>query len=119
MSTLLKNLSKLPLRFIQNLAQLAGSLLYISHSSARRVTAIRLACAYAEPSAAERADLSQRSLQRQCMTYAGSVKTWGSSPEDALSLIQDVHGEDICLQALHNPQGSLAVVPHFGTWELL
>src|SRR5690606_15147835 len=119
MYTLLKNFSKLPLRFIQNLAQLAGSLLYISHSSARRVTEINLASAYPELSESERADLTKRSLKSQCMTYAESVKIWGSSPEYALSLIQDVHGEDIFLQAVQNPQGALAVVPHFGTWELL
>ena len=119
MYTLLKNFSKLPLRFIQNLAQLAGSLLYLSHSSARRVTEINLASAYPELSESERADLTKRSLKSQCMTYAESVKIWGSSSEYALSLIRDVHGEDIFLQALQNPQGCLAVVPHFGTWELL
>ena len=119
MYTLLKNFSKLPLRFIQNLAQLAGSLLYLSHSSARQVTEINLTSAYPELSGAERSDLTKRSLKSQCMTYAESVKIWGSSPEYALSLIQDVHGEDIFLQALQNPHGCLAVVPHFGTWELL
>ena len=115
MYTLLKNFSKLPLRFIQNLAQLAGSLLYLSHSSARRVTEINLTSAYPELSESERADLTKRSLKSQCMTYAESVKIWGSSSEYALSLIRDVHGEDIFLQALQNPQGCLAVVPHFGT----
>lgn len=119
MYTILKNFSKLPLRFIQNLAQLAGSLLYLSHSSARQVTEINLASAYPDLSEAERADLTKRSLKSQCMTYAESVKIWGSSPEYALSLIQDVHDEDIFLQALQNPHGCLAVVPHFGTWELL
>ncbi|MGE8537788.1 MAG: lysophospholipid acyltransferase family protein [Acinetobacter sp.] len=119
MYTLLKNFSKLPLRLIQNLARLAGSLLYLSHSSARRVTEINLASAYPELSEAERADLSKRSLKSQCMTYAESVKIWGSSPDYALSLIRDVHGSDLFIQALKNPHGCLAVVPHFGTWELL
>lgn len=119
MYTLLKNFSKLPLRFIQNLAQLAGSLLYFSHSSARRVTEINLASAYPELSESERADLTKRSLKSQCMTYAESVKIWGSSSKYALSLIRDVHGVDLFIQALQNPHGCLAVVPHFGTWELL
>ena len=119
MYTLLKNFSKLPLRFIQNLAQLAGSLLYLSHSSARRVTEINLASAYPELSESERADLTKRSLKSQCMTYAESVKIWGSSTEYALSLIRDVHGADLFLKTLQNPNGTLAVVPHFGTWELL
>ena len=93
--------------------------MYLSHSSARQVTEINLASAYPELSESERADLTKCSLKSQCMTYAESVKIWGSSPEYALSLIRDVHGEDIFLQALQNPQGCLAVVPHFGTWELL
>src|SRR5690606_35063181 len=119
MYTLLKNFSKLPLRFIQNLAQLAGSLLYISHSSARRVTEINLASAYPELSESERADLTKRSLKSQCMTYAESVKIWGSSPEYAMSLIQDMHGEDIFLQSLQYIQFYFSVYTHFGKYELL
>lgn len=119
MYLLLKNFSRLPLRLIQNLARLAGSLLYLSNSSARRVTEINLASAYPELSESEHADLTQRSLKSQCMTYAESIKTWGSAPEFALEQIKVVHGENIFLDALKNPNGTLAVVPHFGTWELL
>ncbi|WP_168382655.1 lysophospholipid acyltransferase family protein [Acinetobacter indicus] len=119
MYALLKNLSKLPLRFIQNLAKSVGSLLYITNSSIRRTTEINLGIAYPELSASERTRLAKRSVQSQCMTYAESVKIWGSAPEFALEQIKVVHGEDIFLDALQNPNGTLAVVPHFGTWELM
>ena len=119
MYTLLKNFSKLPLRFIQNLAQLTGSLLYLSHSSARRVTEINLASAYPELSESERADLTKRSLKSQCMTYVESIKVWGSPPEFALNQIKQVHNAEIFLNAIKNPNGTLGVVPHFGNWELM
>ena len=119
MYKLLKNFSKLPLRFIQNLAQAAGSILYITNSSARRVTEINLKSAYPDLSEHERTQLVKASLKSQCMTYAESVKIWGSSSEYALSLIQSIQGEELFLKAIQNPNGCLAVVPHFGTWELL
>lgn len=119
MYSLLKNFSKLPLRLIQVTARSVGWLLYVSNSSARRVTEINLKSAYPELSESERNQLTRRSLKSQCMTYAESVKIWGSAPEFALEQIKVVHGEDIFLDALQNPNGTLAVVPHFGTWELM
>ncbi|OUY09619.1 lipid A biosynthesis acyltransferase [Acinetobacter indicus] len=119
MYSLLKNFSKLPLRLIQVTARSVGWLLYVSNSSVRRVTEINLKSAYPELSEAERDQLTKRSLKSQCMTYAESVKIWGSAPEFALVQIKVVHGEDIFLDALQNPNGTLAVVPHFGTWELM
>lgn len=93
--------------------------MYLSHSSARRVTEINLASAYPELSEAERANLTKCSLKSQCMTYAESVKIWGSEPEFALKQIRNIHHPEIFIDALKNPNGTLAVVPHFGTWELL
>ncbi|NOJ66750.1 lysophospholipid acyltransferase family protein [Acinetobacter indicus] len=119
MYSLLKNFSKLPLRLIQVTARSVGWLLYVSNSSARRVTEINLKSAYPELSESEREQLTKRSLKSQCMTYAESVKIWGSAPEFALEQIKVVHGEDIFLDTLQNPNGTLAVVPHFGTWELM
>ena len=95
MYSLLKNFSKLPLRLIQVTAQSVGWLLYVSNSSARRVTEINLKSAYPELSESERDQLTRRSLKSQCMTYAESVKIWGSAPEFALEQIKVVHGEDI------------------------
>lgn len=119
MYALLKNFSRLPLRIIQSMAKAVGSMLYYSNSSARTTTEINLKSAYPELTDAERQSLTKKSLKSQCMTYAESVKIWGSSTEYALSLIRDIHGADLFLKALENPNGTLAVVPHFGTWELL
>lgn len=67
------------------------------------MTEINLTSAYPELSESERADLTKRSLKSQCMTYAESVKIWGSSSEYALSLIRDAWRRYFLLQALQNP----------------
>lgn len=119
MYSFLKNFSKLPLSFIQSLAKAAGVLLYLSNSSAYRVTEINLKSAYPELSEQQLLSLSKASLKHQCMTYAESIKIWGSPPEFALAQIKTVHHEALFIEALKNPNGTLAVVPHFGAWELL
>ena len=115
----LKNLSRLPLTMIQSLAKGVGSLLFFSNSSARRVTELNLKVAYPELNEQQRNTLVKASLKSQCMTYAESIKVWGSSPEFALAQIKEVHGAEIFINALKNPNGCLAAVPHFGTWEIL
>ena len=101
------------------MAKSVGSFLYITNSSIRRTTEINLGIAYPELSVSERTRLAKRSVQSQCMTYAESVKIWGSEPEFALKQIRNIHHPEIFTDALKNPNGTLAVVPHFGTWELL
>ena len=115
----LKNLSRLPLTMIQSLAKGVGSLLFFSNSSARRVTELNLKVAYPELNEQQRNTLVKASLKSQCMTYAESIKIWGSTPEFALAQIKEVHGTEIFINALKNPNGCLAAVPHFGTWEIL
>ena len=119
MYNLLKNFSRFPLAWIQRLAKSVGMLLYVTHSSARRVTELNLATAYPELSQDELNALSKRSLISQCQTYAESVKIWGSSPEFSLKQIQDVHGAAYFHDSLASGRGVIAVIPHFGTWEIM
>ncbi|OTG67349.1 lysophospholipid acyltransferase family protein [Acinetobacter silvestris] len=115
----LKKFALLPLGIIQSIAKAVGTILFITHSSARKTTEINLKSAYPELSTLELKQLSKRSLKSQCMTYAESVKVWGSPPEYALSLIKDIHGAEIFQKALGDNKGVLAAVPHFGTWEII
>lgn len=119
MYSLLLAIAKLPMAWIQLFAQTIGWLLFITHSSARRVTDLNLASAYPHLSEPERQALVRRSLQSQCMTYIESIKTWGSETDFALSQIKAVYHQELFTEALKNPNGTLAVVPHFGTWELM
>ena len=104
---------------IQSFARATGSLLFKTNSSLRKTTEKNLSLAYHELTADERDILTQKSMQSQCMTYAESIKIWGSSTNYALSLISKIHGENIFLDAINAQKGIIVVVPHFGTWELL
>ena len=104
---------------IQSFARATGSLLFKTNSSLRKTTEKNLSLAYPELTADERDILTQKSMQSQCMTYAESIKIWGSSTDYALSLISKIHGENIFLDAIKTQKGVIVVVPHFGTWELL
>ena len=111
--------SKLPLAAIQSIAKLIGTLLFAIKSSAREVTEINLSTAYPDLTQQQREELTKESLKNQCMTYAESIKIWGSAPEFALQQIRQVHNEGLFIDALKNPNGTLAVVTHFGAWELM
>lgn len=115
----LKIFSKLPLAAIQSIAKLIGMLLFAIKSSAREVTEINLSTAYPDLTQQQREFLTKESLKNQCMTYAESIKIWGSAPEFALQQIKQIHHEALFIEALKNPNGTLAVVTHFGAWELL
>lgn len=104
---------------IQSIAQLIGIFLFRINSSIRKITEINLKIAYPELSPQQLEELSKESIKSQTMSYAEFIKIWGSSTQYAESLITKVHGEDILLNALKANQGVIAVVPHFGTWELL
>ena len=104
---------------LQTLARGAGSLLFSTHSSARRTTELNINVAYPELNDQKKMQLVKASLKSQCMTYVESIKIWGSSPEFALSQIKQVYNAEIFLEALKNPNGTLGVVPHFGTWEIM
>ncbi|WP_010112642.1 lysophospholipid acyltransferase family protein [Acinetobacter sp. P8-3-8] len=119
MYSLLKNFSRLPLRVIQTLASAIGTLLYISNSSAKRTTELNIKAVYPKLDDHQQQQLIKSSLKSQSMTYAESIKIWGSSPDFALAQIKEVHHPEIFLNALKNPNGTLGVVPHFGTWELM
>lgn len=119
MYKLLKTFSRLPLGMIQSIARGVGNLLFMSNSSAKRTTELNLTAAYPELDEQQRNQLIKASLQSQCMTYAESIKIWGSSPEFALAQIKQVYNAEIFLNALKNPNGSIGVVPHFGAWELM
>lgn len=104
---------------IQSLAKAIGRLLFITNSSARKTTEINLKIAYPELNQDQRTLLIKKSLESQCMTYAESIKIWGSSTNYALSLITKIHNENIFFDAIDAGKGVIVIVPHFGTWELL
>lgn len=116
---LLKSFAQLPLSFIQGLAKLAGLVLYALNASAKNTSSANLQIAYPNLNPTQHQTLLKANLQHQCMTYAESIKVWGAPTQFALAQIKQVHHGEIFFNALKNPNGTLAIVPHFGNWELM
>ena len=47
------------------------------------------------------------------------AKTWGMPPEYSISQIRQVHGEEVFFEAIRSGRGTIALLPHFGTWEFM
>lgn len=119
MYILLKLIALLPLSFLQLLASLISLLLNSFNSSLKRITSINLKLAYPDLTTEAHAELVQKSVHSQCLTYIEFIKCWGMSPSYSLSLLKDIQGEHFFTEALANKKGVIIVVPHFGCWELL
>lgn len=115
----LKLFSKLPLIAIQNIAHFIGSFLYLIQTSPKKTTEINLTAVYPDLDKQARDQLVKKSLQSQMMTYAESIKIWGSSTDFAKAQVAETYGEQILFDAIAEKRGMILVVPHFGTWELM
>lgn len=117
---LLKILARLPLSILHYIARwIALLLIVMPHTGMRRIVRINLALTYPQLSQQQRFALERASIYSQCLTAAESIKSWGMPTAYSLAQIRSITGTDILLEALKNPNGVIAVVPHFGTWELM
>lgn len=80
---------------------------------------VNLSLAYPDLSESERERMAKQSVTKQCLSYAESAKCWAMSPEWSIQQIQMVHHIEILTNALNSPQGTLIIVPHLGTWEIM
>lgn len=117
---LLKILASLPLAVLYYFARWISLLIIIMpYTGMRWVVRVNLSLAYPQLSPQQRLQLERDSIYSQCLTAAESIKSWGMPPAYSLAQIRSVSGTDILLNALKNPNGVIAVVPHFGTWEIM
>lgn len=47
------------------------------------------------------------------------AKTWGMYPEYSIGKIRSVHGQKLFFDSIHAGQGTIAIIPHFGSWEFM
>lgn len=117
---LLKLISALPLSSLRYLASGVASLIMLMPNVGMRlVVRVNLGIAYPALNPVERQQLEKASVYSQCLTAAESVKSWGMPTDYSLAQILSVTGTEVLVKALKNPKGVIAVVPHFGTWELM
>ena len=120
MYVFLKIIAALPLSVLHALASLVALLLNLfPNQSMRWIVRVNLWLAYPDLPMAQRLQLEKDNVRSQCMTAVESIKSWGMPPAYSLAQIRQVIGQDVFLQALQNPNGVIAVVPHFGTWEIM
>ncbi len=120
MYLMLKFLSQLPLSVLYFLARALGlAMMLMPNATMRRVIRVNLNLAYPNLSNKQRENLEQASVYSQFFTAVESIKSWGMPSSYSLKQIHRVYDAAILTNALKNPNGVIAVVPHFGTWEVM
>lgn len=117
-------LSKLPISWLRALAKFIASILNNSYFLEKRKgmrwsVHVNSYIAFPEMNDEERKAFSKQALRNECIAYFEFVKSWGSKPEYSIGQIRDVHNQDLIKQAMQNPNGVMAIIPHLGTWEMM
>ena len=117
---LLKLFRRLPLAFLQRVGGLLGQLAALWRQG-RSIRVIRrnLELCYPHQSPAWIEETATRNMIHTGMVMMEFAKTWGMPPEYSLQLIRKVHNEHLFHDAIAEGQGTIAIVPHFGTWEVM
>ncbi len=120
MNSTLHSIAKLPLALLRIFARsVAGIMMLFPHSGLRWTTRVNLMLAFPELEESARLSLERQSVTNQCLTVMESIKCWGMPPKYSIDQIKHVEGLDILKNALADPKGMIAVVPHLGTWEMM
>lgn len=120
MYSFLKFLAKLPLPTLQFFAYCIASLFVLFPQQGMRwIIRVNAHLAYPQLSPKERNIFERKNTYSQCLTTMESIKCWGMPPQYSLKQIKKITGTEVLLEALKNPNGVIAVVPHFGTWEIM
>ncbi len=120
MYLMLKLLSKLPLSVLYLLARVLGLVMMLMpNATMRRIIRVNLTLAYPNLNSMQQEALEKASVYSQFFSAVESIKSWGMPTSYSLKQIHHVYNADVLNNALKNPKGTIAVVPHFGTWELM
>lgn len=119
-SLLFSLLKVMPLWFLSALAWfLSWVLVLFKNSSLYRSININLMLVNPTQKDDERKQLVTKALYNQLNNTFISAKTWIMPTNWAINQISQVHNQAILQNALKNPNGMLAIVPHIGAWEMM
>ncbi|GAA0320057.1 lysophospholipid acyltransferase family protein [Psychrobacter aestuarii] len=108
-----------PLSVLQAVARLVA-LLIVWLPEVSLVRSIRLNMRLIDSLHADTSNRRVREIvQNQCLSTVESIKSWAMPPQWSIAQIHTVHNEHLLKDALDNPHGMLAIVPHLGTWEIM
>jgi KDO2-lipid IV(A) lauroyltransferase len=109
-----------PLSVLQMLARfIAWVIIKNPNLSVMRTIMTNLRLVYPDSSAHKLQLLTEQIVLNQCLSGVESIKCWAMPPAWSLQQIRQVHNQSILTDALNNPKGMLAIVPHLGTWEIM
>lgn len=114
----LKLMGMLPASVNRLAGRTLGTLLTLIPNEARRITRINIALCHPTASKAERERLVEDSLVETGVTLCELGWTWTRKPEESISRVRQVVGEDLLATALAEGRGVLLLVPHLGNWEV-
>ena len=116
---LLTTLGRLPLRWLQALGRLAGTLARLLGTREATVARRNLELCLPELDAGNRAGLRREALAATAQTALECARLWTRPAAENLALVRRVHGGELLDAALAAPAGVLIAAPHLGNWELL
>ncbi len=117
---LLGFLSRLPLSFLQSLGRFTGFFAwFLPQITPFFVTERNLRLCFPDQDESWYRATTVRCLQSTAMTFLEFAKCWGMPPEYSIGMIREVHGEEIFRNALAQGRGTIALVPHYGSWEFM
>ncbi len=97
----------------------AWVMIHLPNLKIHRNIQTNLILAYPELNDDEIRLLTSQIIYHQTLTAVESVKCWAMPPDWSIAQIHTVHNQDVLIEALSNPKGMLAIVPHLGTWEMM
>lgn len=116
---LLRALARWPLSWLQVLGRLLGFLASFSGATPVFVARRNIELCFPEQDTAWVARTTRLCLQKTAMSYLEFAKIWGNPPSYAIAQIRQVHGEEIFRRAISGSRGTIALLPHFGNWEIM
>lgn len=116
---LLGILAVLPHALITSLAHLSGWMMWQRNGRLRKITVRNLEICFPDLSNEARSRLAQTCLQELSLSILEMGRIWLRRPERLLRRVTAVVGEEHLEAALGDGRGTILLVPHLGSWELV
>lgn len=117
---MLRFFSRLPLPFLQRFGAAVGWLAArLRGNSAYHVVHRNLELCFPEKTPEEIEQLTRANLIATAPVAFEFAKTWGNPTDYSIGQIRKVHNEEVFFEAINSGRGTIAILPHFGTWEFM
>ena len=119
MIAMIRFMGLLPLGVAQSLGRLLGESLWRRRTRSREVARVNLRLTHPHLTEAQQADMLHSTLLHNGMVATEIGGLWGSSQARRLSMVKEVHNEQLLTEALADERGLLLLAPHIGNWEIV